>query len=353
MVTVMLDDRAVVRKVDQSDMLSLMERTSDRLVPPPGAESTCRLDIVRPLNIVFAGVGGSGIVGDILTDYCRETIRIPVTVCRSVMIPKFVDENTFLVAISYSGETSETFEMFEQSRRANAKMAVVCSGGKLLDAAQTHRIPYVKVAGGMVQRVALPELLSAVTHVLGKAGILEDSDRLLDLASEAAKDVIGRVKAAVPLAQNPAKQIATALMGHLPLLVGSEQNISVLRRFKNELNENSKVPAVFYTLPEAFHDDVEGLEGLAQLTQPQPVILRSATETEGERRVGERLVDAFSQLGFPKPLFFSGVGKGRYEWLLSAITFGDFVSVYLSALRGADPSKLSWIPHFRAIRGQV
>jgi glucose/mannose-6-phosphate isomerase len=349
----MLDDRVAIRKVDQSDMLSVMERTPDRLVPPPGAESTCRLDIEKPLNIVFAGVGGSGIVGDILTDYLRETIRTPAVVCRSVKIPKFVGENTFLVAISYSGETRETLEMFEESMRAKAEIAVVCSGGRLLDAAETHGISYVKVAAGMIPRVALPELVSAVTHVLGKAGILEDSDRLLDLASKATRDVIGGVRAAVPLAQNQAKQVATALMGHLPLLVGSEQNVSVLRRFKNELNENSKVPAVFYTLPEAFHDDVEGLRALVQLTQPQPVILRGASETEGERRVRESLVDAFSQLEFPKPLFFGGVGNGRYEWLLSAITFGDFVSLYLSALRGVDPSKLSWIPQFRAIRGQV
>jgi glucose/mannose-6-phosphate isomerase len=349
----MLDDRVAIRKVDQSDILSVMERTPDRLVPPPDAEHTCRLDIEKPLNIVFAGVGGSGIVGDVLTDYCRETIRIPAIVCRSLRIPKFVGENTLLIAISYSGETRETLEMFEESRRANAKLAVVCSGGRLLDAAQTYRIPYVKVPAGMIPRVALPELLSAVTYVLGEAGIIENSDGLLDLASKATRGVIGRVRAAAPLAQNEAKQVATALKDHLPVIVGSEQNVSVLRRFKNELNENSKVPAVFYTLPEAFHDDVEGLGALRQLTQPQPVILRDESETEGERVVGEKLVDAFAQLEFPKPLFFSGVGNSRYEWLLSALTFGDFVSVYLSALRGVDPSKLSWIPHFRAIRGQV
>jgi glucose/mannose-6-phosphate isomerase len=142
-------------------------------------------------------------------------------------------------------------------------------------------------------------------------------------------------------------------MGHLPLLIGSEENVSVLRRFKNELNENSKVPAVFFTLPEAYHDDVEGLKALGELSQPQPTILRSQSQTEKERRVGEKLVDVFSDLDFPTPLFFSGFGNGRFEWLLSAITFGDFVSVYLSALRGVDPSKLSLIPHFRAITSRV
>jgi glucose/mannose-6-phosphate isomerase len=305
------------------------------------------------MNVVLAGVGGSGIVGDILTDYCRDTIQVSTTVCRSVGIPKFVGKNTLFVAISYSGETRETLHMFEEARKTGTKLAVVCSGGKLLDAAQKYGIPYLKVASGMLPRVALPELLAAVTNVLGRAGILEDSRRLLELASMSMRDLIGVVKAAIPVEQNPAKQVGTTLQGNLPLLIGSEENVSVLRRFKNELNENSKVPAVVFTLPEACHDDIEGLKSLSELSRPQPVILRSQKQTDEERQVGERLVDLFSQLGFPRPLFFSGSGNGRFEWLLSAITFGDFVSVYLSLLRGVDPSKLSWIPHFRAIKGQV
>lgn len=348
-----LDDRGAILRIDESDMLSVMEKAPERFAPPPDAESTCQMNIEAPMNIVFVGVGGSGIVGDILTDYCRDSIRAPATVCRSVKIPKFVGKNTLLVAISYSGETRETLGMFEEARHTGAKLAVVCSGGKLLDAAQTHRIPYVKVTAGMLPRVALPELVAAVVHVLGEVGILEGSHRLLELASTSTRDLVDRVKATIPLAQNPAKQVATALMGHLPLLIGSEENLSVLRRFKNELNENSKVPAVFYALPEAYHDDVEGLKALGQLSQPQPVILRSPSQTETERRVGGKLVDVFSQLEFPTPLFFSGLGNGRFEWLLSAITFGDFVSVYLSALRGVDPSKLSLIPHFRAVTSQV
>jgi glucose/mannose-6-phosphate isomerase len=205
----------------------------------------------------------------------------------------------------------------------------------------------------MLPRVALPELVAAVAHVLADGGVFDDSRELLRLASSSMSEMINRVKGAVPLRQNPAKQAATAMIERLPLLVGNEENVSVLRRFKNELNENSKVPAFFCTLPEAYHDDIEGLKALGSLSKPQPVILRSYTETREERRVNEKLFDLFSQQEFPPPFFFSGVGKDRLGWLLSAITFGDFVSFYLAILRGVDPSKLSLIPQFRAIRGQV
>jgi len=348
-----LNDGAAIRMIDESDMLSVMQRSPDRLRPPADAEATCHIDHESPMNIVFAGVGGSGIVGDILADYCRDAIHVPTIVCRSLEIPKFVDKNTLFVAISYSGETRETLGMFEQAKDTRARLAVVSSGGKLLSSARANDIPYVKVTGGMLPRVALPELIGAVMHVLGEAKIIASSRKLLEFASMSMRRLIDSVKASVPLEQNPAKQAAVALVGCLPLLIGNEENVSVLRRFKNELNENSKVPAVYFTLPEAYHDDIEGLKALSDLSKPQPVILRSYSQRPHEQLAATKLLEMLAQLGFPQPLFFSGMGDGRFEWLISAITFGDFVSFYLAVLEGVDPSKLSFIPHFRAIRGQV
>jgi glucose/mannose-6-phosphate isomerase len=348
-----LDDTSAIRKVDQSDMLSAMEKAPERLAPPPDADSTCQIDLPNPMNVVFGGVGGSGIVGELLTDYCRDSLQTPTLVCRSVSVPSFVGKNTLFVAISYSGETGETLGMFERAKAKGASLAAVCSGGKLLSMSKAEGIPYVEVAGGTLPRLALPELLGAVTHVLGAANIVNDNRRVLDEAARSVREQISRVKVSVPSQQNKAKQIAKSLADRLPILVGSEENTSVLRRFKNELNENSKVPAFYYTLPEAYHDDVEGLKVLSQLSRPQPILLRNQHQTEGEERTSRRLVELFSQVGFPPALYFDGVGDGRLGWLVSAIMFGDYVSVYLSALRGVDPSQLFLIPNFRAIRGQV
>ncbi len=348
-----LDDSTEIRKVDQSDMLAAMERTSERLVPPPHAASTCRVRFQSPMNIMFGGVGGSGIVGDILTDYLRSEASIPVSVCRSVRIPRYVGKNTLFIAISYSGETGETLAMVEQAKTNGANIVAICSGGKLLDTAQSQGIPHVKVEGGMPPRLALPELVAALAYALGQGGVLKDSQKLLETASRSVRQIISSVKPSVPLAKNHAKQMAVALKDHLPLLLGSENSGSVLRRFKNELNENSKVPAFYFTLPEAYHIDVEGLKTLTELSRPQPILLRSQNQTEEDERTEKRLVELLSQLGFPTAISFEGVGEDRLGWLLSAITFGDYVSTYLSVLRNVDPAKLFLIPSFKAVRGQV
>jgi len=348
-----LDDAVAIRTIDESDMLSVMQRSAARLRLPADARSTCHIDPESPRNVVFAGVGGSGIVGDILTDYCRDSVRVPTTVCRSLQIPRFVDKDTLFVAISYSGDTRETLGMFEQAKGARARLVVVSSGGRLLSTARSDGIPYLNVKAGMLPRVALPELIGAATHVLGEAGMIKESRKLLGSASMSVNELIKGVKAPVPLAHNPAKQVATALLYRLPVLIGYEEDVSALRRFKNALNENSKAPAVYYTLPEAYHDDVEGLKALTDLSSPQPIILRSYARKRAERLAAEKLLQTFSQLGFPRPLFYSGMGNGRFERLVTAVTFGDFVSFYLAMLKGVDPSKLSLIPHFRAIKGQV
>jgi glucose/mannose-6-phosphate isomerase len=243
--------------------------------------------------------------------------------------------------------------MFEQAKASHARLVVISSGGELLRIARSDGIPYAKVTGGLLPRVALPELLGAGTYVLAQAGIIGDGRGLLELARASVTGLIEGVKGAVPLERNPAKQVASSLLGRLPVLIGNEEDASVLRRFKNELNENSKMPAFCYMLPEAYHDDVEGLKGLSDLSKPQPIVLRGYVQGGVEQLVANELFEMFSQLAFPEPLFFSGMGDGRFEWLISAITFCDFVSFYLAVLRGVDPSKLSLIPRFRAVRGQV
>jgi hypothetical protein len=58
-------------------------------------------------------------------------------------------------------------------------------------------------------------------------------------------------------------------------------------------------------------------------------------------------VELPNKLDYPPVLDFRGEGKDAFSELLTAITFADFVSVYLAVLRGVDPAVLSLIPEFR------
>jgi glucose/mannose-6-phosphate isomerase len=343
-----LDDLVSLQAIDRSDMLAIMERTPERFSMPPNAASfPSRLEM--PRNLVFGGVGGSGIAGDVLTDFSRGTVRVPVSICRAITLPSFVGKDTLFVAISYSGETQETLGLMRQAQERGAALAAISSGGQLLAEAERQSIPYVKVAGGMLPRVALPELLSAAVYVMGAAGVIEDRMALLSQGAQMLGKSLLEIEPKVTTRRNPAKKMAQALSNKVPLLLGSDESGSVLRRFKNELNENSKMPAFYHTLPEAYHDDVEGFKSLKQLANVQPILLRNSEESEGQRRTREKLTALLHELGFPETFEFEGRGEDELSRLFTAILFGDYVSVYLAALRGVDPSQLTLIPRFRAV----
>jgi glucose/mannose-6-phosphate isomerase len=347
-----LDDVENLRRIDRSDTLSIMGRTPSRLMIPVDANSTCDIQFKKPANVVFGGVGGSGIVGDVLSDYCRGTVEVPVSVCRIPIIPKFVSRSTLFVAISYSGETRETLGQLDQAKRKGAQIVIITSGGQLLSRAEQEDIAYLRAPAGLLPRIALPELVGATIFALSAADLLRDSSGLLAGVQASVQEQVDGVKPTVPFEKNLAKQLAQILLDRIPLLIGDEDYGSVLRRFKNELNENSKMPAFSYYLPEGYHDDIEGLRTLSQLGRVQAIMLRGAAESEGQKRTRERLSSLLGDLGL-NPKEFETIGSDKLSQLLTAITFGDYVSVYLAALRGLDPAELTLIPGFRAaMRGE-
>jgi glucose/mannose-6-phosphate isomerase len=268
-------------------------------------------------------------------------------VCRSIQIPAYVGKRTLFVAISYSGETPETLALLEQAVRKKATIVAVGSGGRLLDKSKQNTFGYVKVQEGLLPRVALPELLAATVLVTGSAGLIQDTEKLLRDTAEMLRAQIREIQPSARVRENKAKQMAEAMLGRLPLLFGGEDMGSVLRRLKNELNENSKMPAFYYALPEGYHDDVEGLKMLTKLAHPQPIFLRDKDESGGQRKTRERLYNLFLELGVQSVLEVEGVGQNKLQRLLTAIMLGDYLSVYLALLRDVDPSELTLIPRFR------
>ena len=345
-----LDDATAIENVDRSGMLYLMEKTPDRLTAPSDWLSTCGKDLERPSNVVFGGLGGSGIIGDIMADYLRELTDIPVSVCRTTRIPRIVGKKTLFVTVSYSGETQETLDLFAQAKAMDMMMVSIGSGGQLISQSRREGIAHLRVIADLPPRVALPELVAAAVFALERAAVIKDASKLLSETSRWLSVQIGRLKPSIPSEENYAKQMAQALDGKIPLLMGDEENVSVLRRFKNELNENSKVPALYYTLPEAYHNDVEGLRVLGQFGHVQPVLLHGHAELEGQKHTHEKLIAVLRELGFPATLPFEGLGNDRLSYLLTAITFGDYVSAYLAVLRGIDPSEPTLIPKFKEAR---
>ena len=102
---------------------------------PKIAEKSFNLDIksedFKNINhIVFAGMGGSGTIGDIFESILSKK-KIHVNVVKGYVLPETVDCNTLVVTVSVSGNSAETLAVLKSSKELGSKNIAFCSGGKM------------------------------------------------------------------------------------------------------------------------------------------------------------------------------------------------------------------------------
>src|ERR1041385_9085800 len=95
-------------------------------------------------NIVVAGLGGSGIGGNILSELLRDELRVPVIVNKGYFLPAFADDSTLLILASYSGNTEEIVSCALQGIEKGLSLICVTSGGKLEEIALKHHLDLIK-----------------------------------------------------------------------------------------------------------------------------------------------------------------------------------------------------------------
>ena len=344
-----LDDVRAVRDQDPGGMFEAVAAFGShcRGGYSNGAEAKGLPDLADVRGVVFCGMGGSAVAGDVLRSVFRDRLGVPVEVNRSSELPEHAGPHSLVVASSYSGNTSETLAAFRESTKRGCRAIVVSSGGTIVDEAGEAGVPVVRVPGGFQPRAALGWLAFTTLGVLEAAGLLPP---LAEDVEEAAGEVDARAAACVPEvlgADNPAKQQAEAIGDRVPVIWGAEGIGSVAAaRWKTQMNENGKVPAWSSSMSELDHNEVVGW------TEP----FGRAHAVIALRHEGE---DPEIAARFPLSLQIAAdAGAGTHEvWatgrstlarLLSLIALGDFTSAYLAIRKGVDPTPVDVITRLKA-----
>lgn len=343
--TAPLDDAAALRALDTHDLFGAAARlhehariglmAAESFVPPSGW---------RPQRVLIVGMGGSAIGGDVVRAALADELTAPLEVIRGYGLPGGVDGESFVCAVSYSGNTEETLTAYRLALSRGARTAVIATGGQLADEARRAKAPVVTVPSGLAPRAALGYLLFALLGVLRRVGAIAVGDGLLEESighQEAAERKFG---ISVPAAANPAKRIAGDLLNRFPIIYGGTAALAVAAyRWRTQLNENAKVLASHHRLPELNHNEVVGWDLPAdQAKQTAVVLLRSATEDARTRIRAQFTADLVrSRAG----AFHEALCGGGHALLqtLEGIVLGDFVSLYLAALRQVDPYPVATI----------
>jgi glucose/mannose-6-phosphate isomerase len=270
-------------------------------------------------NIIIAGMGGSAVAGDVLKDWLKDKAKIPVEVSRSFDLPAYADSNTLVVCSSYSGNTIETLEQFNQAKKKKCKIFGVLSGGKLEGLMKKSKLPYATLPKGLVPRACLPYSFFALYHLVKKIGLVKE-----DVAIS-----FGFNKNAV---ENFAKKIAEEIKGTTPIAYSIYT--SVATRFKNEVNEYAKNMSKCEVLPELNHNEIEGLNGLDE--NFSVIFFREISERKEIKKSIEYLKNIIKQKNV-KCFEFFAEGKTNLERILYLIWVGDLIAYHLAILKNVDP----------------
>ncbi len=285
-------------------------------------------------KIVIAGMGGSSIAGQLLKTYLYNT-NIPVYVSRNYRLPEFVDNNTLVFIISYSGNTEETLEAVKVAYRKGTHTIGITSGGRLLESFRTHKVPTIQIPAGMQPRASIAYQFIPMLRVLAAISAIPDVSMEIEKTIAALKN---------PQFDERAKSLAQKLMAKVPLLYASERFYPVAYRWKTQFNENSKIHAFASELPELNHNEIVGF------TYPNADYYVIVLEDQDDhRRIKSRMQLTRKHTG-QKDVPSTHIalkGDTTLSRMFSAIYRGDLTTVHLALLNNIDPEAVEAIDSFK------
>lgn len=338
-----LDDPEAMNGIDGAGMLALVEKLPAMMEEGWALSEAVEIPKAGKIgNVVISGMGGSAISGDIIAIILKSRSDVPVLVNRNYGCPKFVNAGTLFIAMSYSGNTEETISAFKEAVQKGARMICVSSGGELKELSAKNKVPFIEIPKGLPPRAALGYLLSAALNILQRSGMINiksDLEETVKLLKQ-----LSRKYGAAAYRENDVKQMALRLHGKIPVILTSDGTTSAAGlRWKTQLNENSKVTGILSVFPELDHNDLVNFSFLKQGGHNFSFIML---------RDGEDIERMKKRIEVTKSLISGNVGGVAEVWsqgdsllarTMSLILFGDYVSVFLAALNGTDPTPVEII----------
>jgi glucose/mannose-6-phosphate isomerase len=335
-----LDDPSTYERIDASGIRAVIRDLPRqcRVAWREGQALDLPLDYRDVDKVVIVGMGGLVIAGDLLRSLAALESTVPILVHRDYGLPLLVNDRTLLIAMSYSGDTEETVSAFEAGLDSGAKKLVITTGGRLLALAQANGVPAFVFDYKSTARGALGYAMMPLLAIAGKVGIVGDKADDVEETVILMEHMAGRIGENVRLAHNPAKHLAERLEGRLPVIYGAGILAGVARRWKTQLNENSKLWCFWEDLPEANHNAIVGYGLPPEMAARAFVIFLRGPALHPRIRLRYELTSkALSEAGVANETV-DAEGRSPLAQMMSTIFFGDYVSLYLAIQAGVDPS---------------
>lgn len=308
-------------------------------------ELTSDLDLMidkdRINKIYLIGMGSSATGAELMQAYLYKSCPYPMEIARHYEVPGWVDEETLVIASSFSGSTEETLTALVSSRNKGAQAIAVTGGGEMMLKAAKEEFDYIKVPGNMPTRTALGYIFVPLYRIFQHLGLVEEGDRML---SETRAFLAEQNELFSNIEDNEALHLAEELNDTLPVFYSDAINMQPVNlRWRRQFEENAKTLAYGNTLPEMTHNEIVGWERVVHLTGRLSVVMLKDQEDNPRVQRRMEIVEDLIRDQTASLHVLKTRGNNRLSRMFSLVQLADWTSFYLAMISGVDPTPVTKI----------
>ncbi len=349
-----LDDREALSKLDASGVLPTIEQLANQCQEVWSVAQQVKVptDYASVRQVVVSGMGGSILGTHIIQTVFKDELKVPVLIVPDYSLPEFVDENTLVIASSYSGTTEETIAALHDAKNRGAKIAGITSGNEVARLLTEWELPVVIFPTtynvSSQPRMGLGYSVLGQMILFAKCGLLEITGEMYEAVLAIISDAHLAYAQSIPVEANAAKLLAFEMLDKIPVVTVAEHLEGVGHVFANQLNENAKTYSEYRVIPELNHHLMEGLQFP---TDNGDNILFFTLESDlysQNNSLRLTLTEEVLEKHNVEVRSLKLNGKSKLAQAFEFLVFGSYASFYLAMLHDIDPANIPWVDWFKS-----
>ncbi|MEK7611297.1 MAG: SIS domain-containing protein [Patescibacteria group bacterium] len=289
-------------------------------------------------KFVVCGMGGSNNASMIIKSWKPETTLV---IHKDYGLPVEASSPDYLtICSSYSGTTEETIDSLKEALKNNLPVAVIATGGTIIEIAKENNVPYVLIPKtGIQPRTALGYSLKSFLKLMFPE---QEFPEVVELS---------RSLNSAPL-EKEGKKLGETLKGFVPIVYASNKNLSIAYNWKIKMNETGKVPTFYNLIPELNHNEMNGFdvkEATKELSNHFYFLLLSDSEDSPKIRRRMAVLEQLYKDRDLKVIVLNLHGDTRLLRIFNSILLADWVSFYTSQSLGLESEQVPMVEEFKKL----
>jgi len=333
-----LDNSEEFKKLDpmgvEKALALFPEQIKDSLKQASGAD----IPEIFTKSVIVSGMGGSSKAAKIIQGVFEDDLDFPFEVRNDYGLPAWVNEDTLVIANSYSGNTEETLSAIDVASKIGSRVLGVTTGGKIGEMIKSKTIMGVIINPGDTNPTGFPKTglgvsLGALTGALIKIGVLPIKR---EIASSAIDNLV-KIRDSWDV-----KDTAKWLYGSVPVLFGGKPLVGALNAGRNAMCEISRNFSQFYDFPEVNHVLIEALQKPESVLKNKYLFFESGFNNERVRKRYEITKGILNEMGLMSRTYLLK-SDSAFGQALELAHYSAWLGFYISMLDGVDPGPEPWI----------